>query len=525
MLNSKRTLVIGLDGASWRVLEPLINRGILPNLNRIRQQGSWTYLESTKPPVTCPAWKCYSTGKNPGKLGVFWWVNFDKQQKKLIAPNQFSFNSKDVWDYFGENGMKVAVINMPTTYPPKKVNGLMISGFGAPLDKKFNFDQPYTYPNDLQLELEKKYNYQVGIKKLNPKDKIKNFNTISQFIKTRFNLLMDLLAEEKHDLIHFTIFYINVLQHFYGSDKVVHDAWKIIDRYLGRIMNEHPHINIFIMSDHGSVDVEKSFFVNNWLKNNGYLSIKKDFFNKIGWVINKLDKFTQLLLNKKLFSGVLHGLLPNNFTNQHPGIFGLITTNNIDSIIEWDKSKAVALSQGPLYLNHENINESKEPLINKLVTQLKSIRDPHTDEFIIEHVWRSNEIYNGPYVHKAPDLIIIPKDGIEIYGGYGGSLFQTQNHPWTSGNHPKGIFCAWGIDISQKGKINNKNITDISPTVMALHQIPIPTDMDGQVMKDIFRHDIKYQTVQPETRTDQTDMNNDEQKVVKKRLEELGYLG
>jgi predicted AlkP superfamily phosphohydrolase/phosphomutase len=164
---STKTLALGLDGATWDILLPLIEEGKLPAFKKLLGEGVYGDLQSVIPPVTCPAWKCYSTGKNPGKLGVFWWVDVNKESGKIVMPNAYSFKSRDLWDYLGDKGFKVGIINMPTTYPPKKVNGFMVSGFGMPMDKKFDFQQPYTYPNELQEELEAKYDYKVGIERLN----------------------------------------------------------------------------------------------------------------------------------------------------------------------------------------------------------------------------------------------------------------------------------------------------------------------------------------------------------------------
>ena len=134
-------LVIGIDGACWPLISELIDSGKLPNLKKLRENGVWGDMKSCIPPITCPAWKCYSTGKNPGKLGVFWWEYLDIKNKKSIIPNSRSFDSKEVWDYLNDKGYKTGIIGMPTTFPPNKVNGFMISGAPGAENKG------YTYPD------------------------------------------------------------------------------------------------------------------------------------------------------------------------------------------------------------------------------------------------------------------------------------------------------------------------------------------------------------------------------------------
>ena len=81
------TIVLGLDGANWALLEPWLEAGNLPNIQSLREEGTWSDMESCLPPVTCPNWRCYSTGKNPGKLGVFWWEKIDTNNRTLSTPS------------------------------------------------------------------------------------------------------------------------------------------------------------------------------------------------------------------------------------------------------------------------------------------------------------------------------------------------------------------------------------------------------------------------------------------------------
>lgn len=111
----KRNIVLGLDGVSWNFLSSWMEEGNLPNIQSFKEDGCYSDMDSVIPPVTCPAWRCYSTGKNPGKLGVFWWLNFDRSKGRTVLPNSASFKSKDFWHYIGNGGKKVCIINMPMT--------------------------------------------------------------------------------------------------------------------------------------------------------------------------------------------------------------------------------------------------------------------------------------------------------------------------------------------------------------------------------------------------------------------------
>src|SRR5436190_11679693 len=149
---SKKLLVIGLDGASFNVLDPLIDKGDLPNLARLIAGGARAPLETTFPPITAVAWSSFMTGKNPGKHGIFEFVRLDKDAKRELAVNASFREGRAIWDLMSEAGKRVIVHNFPCTYPPHEINGLMIADFMTPRGRR-----DFTYPGALLSELEEKF--------------------------------------------------------------------------------------------------------------------------------------------------------------------------------------------------------------------------------------------------------------------------------------------------------------------------------------------------------------------------------
>ena len=150
-MEDRRVVIIGFDGATWSLIKPWAERGVLPTFAKLMKKGSWGYLQSTMPPVTFPAWKSFSTGKNPGKFGLFAHIKLEKGKLKVCNAETVKDN-REMWDELSDHDKKVAVIGVPITYPPKKVNGIMVSG-------PFSVGHNYTYPKDLENKLRKKYNY------------------------------------------------------------------------------------------------------------------------------------------------------------------------------------------------------------------------------------------------------------------------------------------------------------------------------------------------------------------------------
>ena len=145
---SEKVILIGLDGATFDLLLPWINEGILPVMANLLKQGAWGGLESTIPPLTPPAWASFITGKNPGKHGVFDFrgpVN-DALESPLISSR--SIRSRKLWEIINAQKKRVGIINIPVTYPPEEVDGFMISGMLTPNNKVC-----FTHPPDLKDRL------------------------------------------------------------------------------------------------------------------------------------------------------------------------------------------------------------------------------------------------------------------------------------------------------------------------------------------------------------------------------------
>ena len=147
----RKVLVIGLDGATFDLLAPWIERGRLPTLARLIEEGVSGTLESTSPPISSAAWASFATGKNPGKHGIVDFVHPEENGYRVTIVNSKKRGSKALWNLISEAGGQVGVVGVPVTYPPEEVNGFMISGFLAPSSKS-----DYTYPPSLRQELGEK---------------------------------------------------------------------------------------------------------------------------------------------------------------------------------------------------------------------------------------------------------------------------------------------------------------------------------------------------------------------------------
>ena len=121
-----KLLIIGIDGATLDLILPWVESEHLPTIGRLIKSGVHGDLASTLPPVTSPAWPTFMTGCNPGKHGVFDFIQPTGSDFSLV--NATKIKQPTIWQRLSSAGYRVGVLNVPVTYPPKPLNGFMISG-------------------------------------------------------------------------------------------------------------------------------------------------------------------------------------------------------------------------------------------------------------------------------------------------------------------------------------------------------------------------------------------------------------
>ncbi|NIQ06310.1 MAG: nucleotide pyrophosphatase [Candidatus Korarchaeota archaeon] len=479
---AEKLVVIGLDGAHFELITPWIEDGILPHIEQVMREGISSTMEACLPPVTSPNWKCYSTGKNPGKLGIFWWRNVDKRERKVYFPIERKNQSKELWDYLGDTGYKVCVINTPLTYPPKKINGIMISGGPDAAEKGF------TYPRELEKELKERYGYRVHPKHSIEINKDQAVEEIFDLIKSRFEVALDLLDTESFDFVQITTFYLNVLHHFFWDQQPSKKAWKLVDTYIGKLLEREENIDIIFMSDHGSNKIETVFNINTWLHKEGYLKYnfryrRSKIISKLGITLENLKRIAEALGIKSLLSKGL----PQNVRTSIPRRQGEMKKEEKADKINWEESNAFASNQGPVYILND-----KRGLKEELKEKLEAITNPEQKK-VIKRVYEREEIYAGDYLKEAPDLIVDQARNVYIKGSLGKEdIFEVPGR-WRGENKREGLFIGYGPDF-KVGTLERISILDLVPTILTLYGKEIPEEMDGEA-RAIFNEESKIQNI------------------------------
>ena len=210
-------LVIGLDGASFNVLDPLIEKGYLPHIASLIAGGTRANLTTTFPPITAVAWSSFMTGKNPGKHGIFEFVRRDHHSKRELAVNASFRQGRAIWDLLSDAGKRVIVHNFPCTYPPHEINGLMIADFMTPRGRR-----DFAYPESLLGEIEAEFgSYRLHLSQTYAEgnvdavldelfDELEYKSKVTEYLMTRYE-------------------WDAFFQYFWGTERIQHELWHIID--------------------------------------------------------------------------------------------------------------------------------------------------------------------------------------------------------------------------------------------------------------------------------------------------------
>ncbi|MBC8456556.1 MAG: alkaline phosphatase family protein, partial [Deltaproteobacteria bacterium] len=285
---ARRVLVIGLDGATWTILKPLVEANELPVLNKLMSAGAYGAMRTVLPPTSAPSWTSAFTGQNPGKHGVYEFFVRRSVENGFTYVDSRSRATKALWEILGERGKSVGVVNILTTHPAEKVKGFMMSGSFAPYPKTDFF-----YPPSLGERLRQKFGKFKLREPFHPKywgHRISNYVTLWReilAIRTEINLF--LMEEYPWD------FLMTVIS---CTDHIQHAAWKYIDEThpehipghrdafiafyrdvdaaVGKLVEkaDDGETSIIIMSDHGFGPRYKHFFLSQWLEDMGWLKTK-----------------------------------------------------------------------------------------------------------------------------------------------------------------------------------------------------------------------------------------------------------
>lgn len=553
-----RVMVIGLDGATLDLAEPWLKAGQLPHLARLSQQGGYGPLRSVWPVLSPSAWASFATGVNPGRHGIFDFVQRAPESYALRLVTARDLRAPTLWRLLSEAGKRVAVINVPMTYPPEPVNGVMITGLGTP------DQQVFTHPPELSQTLRAR-GYRVN------KDVFYRPGREAAFLKEVYALTdhvaetaLDILQREAWDFFMVVFRDTDELAHFFWKhmdaahpahqpqtdppwSRTLLEYYQYLDRWVGKLMETAgPEVDIIIMSDHGMGPLYKDVYLNEWLRQKGWLNTlastpsSADWLGKIGLTRSNISRALQTVglarFERSLRRAVGESakFLPANNRLSFP------------EAIDWRNTQACSYGyHGQIFLNvlGREPQGVVEPLTTypKLVSEIEQalmeIQDPDDGRPIVSRIIPQSEAFHGPYATWGPDLVVvmrgmsyITRQGYEFSAG-ANSFFSSPNTHESGSHRIDGLFFVAGPSFRASGKLRQFSILDLAPTIMYLMGYSVAQNMDGIPMVEVINErenqlkDLSY--VYGGTANDggQGQLNEEEEKELTERLKNLGYLG
>ena len=553
-----RVLVVGLDAATFWLIDPWVRDGLLPTLARLQREGARAELRSTIPYVSGPAWVSLATGKNPGKHGYFDFARRKPGGYGVELVNASHVHAPTLWALLSEAGKRVGVMNCPVTYPPRPVNGVLVGDMLAP-----NAESQFTYPPELREALFRAVpGYMIETAEASVDRK-----ATKEAIARNVRLSTGRRAEATRFLMEQVPGWDFMLTVYSETDRVMTYLWDDMDkshprhdprlakRFGGEIERHYRQVDgilgdllhdvvkpdgntiLFVMSDHGFGGVHRFFYPNVWLQQEGYLALATPLGSARAVGMRTARATLGKLGLGHLARQALRELAPGWGTTYRMRQFAFTTS------VDWARTRAFWASDNGISINvrgreAEGVvapGAAYEALRDEIRRKLLDLREPGTGERVVAEVWKREEIYTGPYVEWSPDLRVVWQE----YPAEKRTHFSA-GEPWANaafsyagqtGDHARdGILLAYGPHVRQGVALPRMHIMDVAPTVLWLLGQPVPDDFDGRVLTELFepefvsRYPVRRSPPTGPAPASEESFSDSDEDALAARLRGLGYI-
>lgn len=555
-MEKNKVVIIGIDGGTFDIIGPMIERGELPRLAALVRSGARSDLQSTVPPITAPAWTSFMTGTAPGKHGIFNFVGDTHRTYGGRVLSAADSRSPTLWSLLGRAGKRLTLLNIPFTYPPEQVNGIMISGMGAPGE-----GEDIALPRDVYRDLVKEvgpYTVDLPVGDIfRDREGVQAradglISGLHAMEARRTDAALHLLSRYEWDLFMIVYVMTDRLQHLFwrfmdathpGYDAelaqrygtAIADGYRAVDRELGRVLDAcGGGATVIVMSDHGFGPLHRCFYINSWLVQNGLLRLKRT----LPWKFQRTAVPLRRVLDK-LRLGAAAAMLPESVLDRGIPVIRR-SGKKWHELVDWSRTRAYAADPLGISINLRgrepggSVRQADyESVVRDIREKLLQLTDPVTGGRVVDSVTHSSEAYSGPASGDAPDLLI-SLQGLSCLPYpqrfTAGNLFEPPQNEWSGTHRFNGIFIMNGPGIRPGADLTGARIIDIAPTVLHLFRQPVPADMDGRVIADAFSdrdleaHPVVYATSPGQEKHAGEALSDGDEQKVRTHLESLGYL-
>jgi predicted AlkP superfamily phosphohydrolase/phosphomutase len=539
-VSSPDLTVIGLDSATFDVVDPMLDAGELPNIGRACREGARGVLRSTTHPLTPHAWSTIVTGVNAGRHGIWDFTERDETGYQLRLVNGSFRRAPAVWDRLAASGRRLGIVNVPFSWPAPEVNGFAIAGFDAAAR-----EQGLTFPPSMGEDLRRKY----GSLELDNRFPLKNGQFDLDLVRRAAAQKLEIvewLAERFDPELLFVVFMAADHVHHIcwqdweadGLESPVADVYRVLDEAVGRLAElSGPEANLLIVSDHGAGPLHGVLNLNAWLAQEGFLTYASG-----GGVVGRKLLGDALELRRHLPERWRYAA-----KQRLPKLRDRAQERSDYTVLDWSQTRAFSYGTfGNIVLNvrgreaHGVVEpgEEYERVRDEIAARIGELRGPE-GESIVADVHRREDLFQGPELDKVPDLLV----EFDRYTWLGKGNLKTRSdslwdrieiedseHSYVGSHRHEGIAVVAGPAASTGATLSGE-LVDVAPTLLYLLGEAIPSDLEGRVLFEALRPELlderppAYDDAAPaEFDAQRAELEDEGAAEVERRLRGLGYL-
>ena len=540
-MSSPDLTVIGLDSATFDVVDPMLAAGELPNIAKLCDRGARGVLRSTTHPLTPHAWATIVTGVNAGRHGIWDFTERDESGYQLRLVNGSFRRAPAVWDRLRPSSRRAGIVNIPFTWPAPEVDGFAFAGFDAAAR-----EHGLLYPEPLRAELQARFGSLELDNRFPITDGKLDLDLVRRAAAQKVEIVMWLAERFEPELLFVVFMAADHIQHLCwadwerdGLESPVADVYRILDEAAGALAGlAGDKGNVIVISDHGAGPLHGVVNLNAWLASQGFLAYATG-----GRVAGRKLVGEVLELRRYLPERLRYAA-----KQRLPGLRDRAIEGSEYTVIDWTQTRAFAYGTfGNIVLNVRGREErgivepgeDYERVRKAIAARLLELRGP-AGQSMVAHVHNREDLFHGPELAKVPDLLVefdryawLGKgnlktrseslwDTVEVEGG--------NDHSYVGSHRHEGIIVLAGPSVAAGAPVQGE-LVDVAPTMLYLLGEAIPADLEGRILMEALRPELlderppTYDDAPDEfAQQERAELEDEGAAEVERRLRGLGYL-